>query len=509
MKITLISPYEEIYALGIRILSSCLKKEGHNIQVIFLRNCFYDRYKDKTLNEVVELSRGTDLIGISLMTNLFENAVQITQMLKKNLSVPILWGGIHPTIRPEECLDYADMVCIGEGEETLVELARKMENGADFYNIQGMCFKEKGKVIKNKLRPLIRNLDSVPFLDYSYENHYILVDGHILKADEDLLKKYFWSHSAYPILATRGCPFSCTYCCNNTINEMWPEHKFVRKRSIENIIRELIEAKNNLPFIENIIFDDDAFFVYNEEEIGEFCTKYKKNIGLPFTIGGITPTTFDREKLLLLVDAGLIGVRIGIQTGSERTKRMYKRYYSNEQVEEVAKKLNEFKDKIKVIGYDIILDNPWEKDEDLVETLMLLSKLPRPYFLNLYSLTFYPETELYKLAKNEGLISDETKDIKKKWMYDFKKSYLNKLFILVNEYASVGSKISSKQMRLLTDRKLRKLKLSYLLYIVLKIKVNRIPWIKDLLRKVLNEVKRGDLSKISFNIKRFLRYKRL
>lgn len=93
MKITLISPYEDIHTVGIRILSSCLKRDGHNVQVIFLRNCFYDRYKDKTLNEVVEISKGTDLIGISLMTNLFENTVQITQMLKKNLDTPILWGG--------------------------------------------------------------------------------------------------------------------------------------------------------------------------------------------------------------------------------------------------------------------------------------------------------------------------------------------------------------------------------------------------------------------------------
>jgi len=441
------------------------------------------------------------------MTNLFESAIQITQTLKKSLDVPILWGGIHPTIQPEECLDYASMVCIGEGEETLVELARRMGDGADFYNIQGMWFKDKKRIIKNKLRPLIHDLDLISFPDFSCENHYILSDGHILKMDENLLKRYFWNHSAYPILATRGCPFSCAYCCNNAVNKMWPEEKSVRKRGIENIIGELIEAKNNLSFIGNIVFDDDSFFFYNEEEIREFCTKYKKNIGLPFSIGGVTPTTFNKEKLSLLVDAGVTGIRMGIQTGSERIKRSYRRYYSNERVEEVAGEINEFKDKI-TPSYDIILDNPWEKEKDLIETLMLLSRLPTPYSLGLYSLTFYPGTELYKLAKKDGLIFNESKEIYNKWYFDCKRSYLNKLFILMDEYARAGSKISNKLMLLLTDRKLRKLKLSYLLYFVLRIKANRIPWIKNLLCKALSDIKRGDLSKISLYIRRYLRHKR-
>lgn len=111
---------------------------------------------------------------------------------------------------------------------------------------------------------------------------------------------------------------------------MWPEQKFIRKRSIDNIIRELTEAKNNLPFIGHINFDDDSFFSYSEDEIREFCAKYRKDIGLPFRIGGVTPTTLSREKLSLLVNAGAVEVRMGIQTGSERTKKLYKRYYSNE-----------------------------------------------------------------------------------------------------------------------------------------------------------------------------------
>lgn len=509
MKITLISPYDQIYAIGIRILSSCLKRNGHNVRVIFLRNCFFDRYKKDILDEVVELSKDSGLIGISLMTNFFENSVEITQHLKSNLNIPILWGGCHPTIRPDECLDYADMLCLGEGEETVVELARRMEEGEDFYDIQGMWFRNNDAIIKNKPGSLIRDLDSIPFPDYTYEGHYILSSGHIINVDESLLMKYFSGHSAYMTLATRGCPFSCTYCCNNTFNDMWPEHKHVRKRSVGNIIRELIEVKNNLPFIGDISFEDDSFLSYSIEEIEDFCTQYKKNVDLPFSVSGITPTTLESGKLALLVDAGLASARMGIQTGSERTRKMYKRLYSNLQVETAARKLNEFKDRIPSPAYDLILDNPWEKDEDLIETLMLLTRLPTPYRLAIYSLTFYPETELYKQAKREGLIFDESKDIKSKALVGIKSSYFNKLFILVHEYASVGDRISSKQILFLTDKRLRKLGLSYLFYLILKIKVNRIPWIRDMLFKALNDIRKGDFSRISLTIKSYLKTKRL
>lgn len=96
MKVILISPYPEIQAIGIRSLSACLKKEGHNVQLIFLPRNFTDRYEDKTLNDVVNISKGADLIGISVMTNFFDNVIQITQRLKKDLNIPILWGG-HPS----------------------------------------------------------------------------------------------------------------------------------------------------------------------------------------------------------------------------------------------------------------------------------------------------------------------------------------------------------------------------------------------------------------------------
>lgn len=506
MKVILISPYSEIQSIGIRTLSACLKIEGCDVLLVFLPRNFMDRYEDETLDEVVNISKGAGLIGISVLTNYFDNVVQLTQRLKKDLNVPILWGGIHATIRPAECLNYADMVCIGEGEETVVELARKMKDGQDYHNIQGIWLKNNDNIIANKIRPLIQDLDSIPVQDYDYLTHYILDGKSIRKMDEGLLKKS--TGGTYITMPTRGCSFGCSYCCNNTLNKMYPNQKPVRKRSVDNIIKELAYVKSKLPFIERIMFDDDAFFIYTIEEIREFCLKYKENIGLPLLIYGETPLTLTREKLSLLVDAGLTLIRIGIQTGSERTKRLYNRTYSNQQVEKVVNIINDFKDRIRQPQYDIILDNPWETAEDLIETLMFLSKLPTPYVLNLFSLTFFPETELYRIAKRDGFLINDPKDVYHKCYSVCKKTYLNRLFFLLNDYAPRGWKISPNTMSLLTNRKLRQLKLNWLLYLILKI--TTIPWVIPsilqrfhiLLHKGLKDILKGDWSRIIKHIKR-------
>jgi anaerobic magnesium-protoporphyrin IX monomethyl ester cyclase len=484
MNIGLVSPYADIFSFGIRTLSACLKNENHNVKIIFMPSDFWVKYEDRVLEDAVELLKDVDLIGVSLMTNYFENSVQITHRLKRDLEIPVVWGGVHPTLRPEECLNYADIVCVGEAEETICELARKMGDGKDYRNVEGICLKENGKIVPYGIRPLIKDLDSVPFQDYDSENHYVINENGTFKMSEGLLKKY--SRGNYITLATRGCPFGCSYCCNNFYNRMYAGQKIVRKRSIGNVIKELKHVKNDLPDIQCIYFDDDAFFLYSTEQFKEFCGEYKKNIKLPLVVTGVTPSTLTREKLSLLVDAGLSFIRMGIQTGSARMRKLYKRNHSSQQIEDSARIMNEFKDRIGAPQYDIILDNPWETDEDIVETLMFLTKLPTPYRIKIYSLTFYPKTELYEKAKREGMIEDDLRDVYRKYYNGPKPTYLNKLFFLLN--GSMG-KISTRTMYLLTNRRLRRLRLSGLLYRVL---VLRYMYPLRLLSEASKDIKRGD-----------------
>ncbi|MDP2905304.1 MAG: radical SAM protein [Candidatus Omnitrophota bacterium] len=495
MKITLISLFPDLKAFGVRCLSACLKARGHFVQIIFLPKHFTSRYDQGTLTEVAKLSKESDLIGVSLTTNFFENAIQITRALKKDGGVPIAWGGVHPTIRPEECLKYADIVCIGEGEETLVELADSLSDGRNYYGIQGIWFNDKNQIIRNPNRRLIQDLNILPFQDYDYEGHYVLSDGAVRKMDASVLDADLLG--AYTTMPTRGCPFGCTYCCNFTFNKMNPGQNPVRKRTADNIIKELAERKNKFPFIKKITFIDDAFLIYSDKEIEDFCRQYKENVGLPFSIdGGATPSTLNRNKLSFLVDAGLVSLKMGIQTASERIKRLYNRHHTNQQVEIAVNLINEFKDRIRMPHYDILLDNPWETEEELSQTLMFLSRFPGPFQLNTYSLTFYPGTGLYELAKTEGKLADELQSIYSKdyYFYSCKKTYLNKLFFLLNEYAFYGARIPPKTMSWLTNSTARRLKISRLIYAFLKINslLLKKKRLKIILAEGLKDIKKKD-----------------
>jgi len=260
----------------------------------------------------------------------------------------------------------------------------------------------------------------------------------------------------YQTFPTRGCPFGCTFCINDIFLEMYPHQKPIRKRSVDNIIGELLEVKSKLPFIELILFNDDAFFLMSVDEIKELSKRYKERIGLPLYITGATPNTLTKEKLSPLVDAGLIEIRLGLQSAAENTKILYKRPHSNRQVENAVRIVNEYRDQLKA-SYDIILDSPWDTDEDLTDTLMFLSKLPTPLQLTMYSMVLYPETDVYKKAMKEGLIKDDLNDVYRKYFLGPSSTHLNKLFLLLRDYASVGIGISPIIMFILTHKITRKL----------------------------------------------------
>jgi len=474
MKVTFISPSMYVAAPGIRMISSCLKRAGHETKIIFIKTELGKRCDEKTADLVVKLAAESDLIGISLTTNFFEISAQITQKIKKELKTPVIWGGIHPTVSPEECLEYADFVCRGEGEEAIVELVERIEKNKNDYSIKNIYFKDNaGNIIRNLLRPLIQDLDSLPFLDYDLKNQYIIVDGNSYRMDDPAVIQFWdgndYNGHTYTTLITRGCPLSCAYCCNNTLNNLYHGQKIFRVRSVDNVIEEIKRVKKNLLFVECIFFNDDHFLGLSVEYLKEFSEKYKKYIGLPMIIVGVHPSAVDEKKMDYITKAGDIKfLAMGIQAASERIKKIFKRNYPNSDVIKAASIINKFKDKIGIICFEVILDNPWETEKDIIETLMLLSRLPAPYSMNIFSLTLYPGTELYELAKKENLIKNERGEIyQKDFVITRQNTYLNKLFFLVREYGLSDKPISPILMIVLTNYFLRKVKISQSIYYIL------------------------------------------
>ena len=168
--------------------------------------------------------------------------------------------------------------------------------------------------------------------------------------------------------------------------------------------------------------------------------------------------------------------------------------------------VNDYKDKVSAY-YDIILDSPWDTNQDAVETLMFLSKLPTPYKLNLFSLLFYPGTDLYRKAKKDGIVKDDVDDIYRKHYHGCRPTYLNDLHFLLNDYVSIDIGISPKIMAFLVDEKMKKLKLSYVMFKLLKI---LLPFLKSIRigQQVLKYVIKGDWNKIWDSLNKLTQRKR-
>ncbi|MCG8334624.1 MAG: B12-binding domain-containing radical SAM protein [Proteobacteria bacterium] len=459
MQITLISFTRDILAYGLRLLSSRLRLDGHNVRMVFFTHRNDVALSPPVFERFVNLVKESDLIGMSVMTNQFHLAMQVTERLKQDLNCPVVWGGVHAGIRPEECLNYAEAVCIGEGEESFPEYVKRIVQGKQHLNVQGMWFKEGGKIVRNPPRPLIQDLDAIPFPDYSCKDDYIWLNGSFCRLDQTLFQEYYGD--AYWTLATRGCPFGCSFCANSTLNKRYAGQKILRKRSIQNVISELVEIKERFPALAHIRFEDDAFFSYTIEELDEFADLYRKFVALPLCVTGLNPLYYKRQKLDLLVSAGLKVVRIGIQSASQRTRALFRRRETDNMVIQLTKDISSHK---LWVHYDVILDNPWETDEDLVATLLFVSRLPTPYFLLLYSLTLFPETTLHTRAKLEGRITDDFNEVYGKSYFGLDNTYLNKLFILIGISAAFHIRFPMKVMPLLANPILRKIGISAIGY---------------------------------------------
>jgi len=461
LKVALISPYSDIFSPGVRSISAYLRAGGVDTKLICFPNLYVQRvlqeflepYRPELLEGVARLCQDVDLVAISLMTNLFDRASQLTSYLREQLPIPIVWGGIHPTIRPEECAKHADIVVVGEGEGAMLELAQYIANGEAYDDVRNLCLKTSDGIRKNPVRPLIQELDSIPPPDFDNPEYYVFdpQSHRFVIPDLKMLKKLHGKgplHARgelnYQTITTRGCPFNCAYCGNSALIKLYGRKGYLRRRSVESIISELVAVKSRFEFINRVCFFDDSFLAGTTKEIEEFAEEYKEKINLPlFCLS--SPSNITPEKLEPLVDAGLSALQVGIQTGSARINTIYNRTVKNAEVLRTAKLVNSYKGRLHPL-YDVIVDNPYETVADGIETVKLLMQLKKPFTIQVFSLTMFPGTELYERASKDGLIEDEAKEIYNKFYMEREGRYATLLIALVNRGAPTAL------MRFLTTR---------------------------------------------------------
>jgi len=385
MKILFIYPNltrQEYISLGIAYLSSCLKRNGH--QVYLIDYTFGGKGND-CIKKIKEI--GPDLICFSLRSGEYNFSSKIASEIKQNFNIKILFGGVHPTVDPENTIkdESINMICLGEGEEALLELVEKMEKGEDYFSTKNFWFKKDGQVIKNPLRPLNQNLDSIPF------------------PDRDLFdfKKYVDCRNGnVDMIIGRGCPFHCTYCINHILQKLYDGlGKFTRLRRVDNVLEEvdLLVRKYN---IKSICFQDDLFTI-DKNWIKEFSEKYSKEFGLPFQCLSrtemITPDLCNDLK-----KAGCQMLAMGIESGNRSLRQnILKRNNTDEDIINAFKIAREAG--IKTHSFNMI-GLPYETQENINESIKL-NRNVKPDFLRISIFQPYPGTELHRICKSEGWIT--------------------------------------------------------------------------------------------------------
>ena len=434
MRIALVATYTHPLALGLRHISAFLKQRGDEVEIFFMRAKRATAGADfasALLAELVERLRTADLIGMSLMTNTFHRASVLTGTIRTaGLKAPVIWGGPHPTTALDESLEVADIVCIGEGEHAMLELVDALEAGKDPTTIGGLAFRQNGKTIRNPVAPLHSNLDEYPFPDYDLSTHWVAMQDHFQPATPKNLRGVL---HRYRIETTRGCPFSCTFCTNAAMLRLYKgKGPWVRKRSNENIIKELELARARFPTIEAVNVVDDLFFVRSEMEMEEFSRLYETRVDLPLELDA-HPSTINEAKVRLLARLPISLISMGIQSGSNDTlKNIYRR---STPIKKIAAGIDALADRKMRAEYHYLVNNPFESDRNRVETLRFVATHHRgPAILRIFPLQFFPGTPLYDRARAEGLIGDRHESA-------YRLTYTGKTRILDSGYLDIWLRV--------------------------------------------------------------------
>jgi radical SAM superfamily enzyme YgiQ (UPF0313 family) len=340
-----------------------------------------------------------DLVGISLNSPYVLIAKRLTELIKKYTSAIVIWGGVGPTISPEAHIKLTDIICIGEGERALEKLVAAVRDRKDYKNIKNLWINDGAKVIKNTQGPLIQDLDYLPFAEYGNENMYFIERNELSKVDPEL------DHSILYIQSSRGCPYSCSFCVETMYHNIYKGlGKFIRRRSVDNIIEEVHSHQNRLGNRKKWIYFLDEVFGSAPGFIDEFAPRYKKEVGLPFDVL-YHPKSLKVRTINKLVEAGVKEINFGIQTGSDKIRNeIFSRPGSNAEIIELTTAIHKHNVNIR---YDIILDNDFETKETLKECINLILQLPKPVTFNTFSLQHFPDYPMTKMAVKAGHLTKE------------------------------------------------------------------------------------------------------
>jgi anaerobic magnesium-protoporphyrin IX monomethyl ester cyclase len=377
---TLYYPYFLAYAAG------AVEKAGFETKLVdAVANCWDN---ERTVQFAKEFN--PDLIVIDTSTPSIINDMRIADALKATLpEAHITLVGTHPTALPEETLKKckADSLCRGEYDYIVRDLAAALKEKKSLKTIEGLSFRHNSKIIHNAQRELIKNLDELPFVSEVFLKHF----------GKEEMKKYFYASLRWPqttLLTARGCPYNCLFCNS-------PMKHSYRARSIENVVAELEFIKKEMPFIKEIMFEDETFPAVKERTI-KMCDEIaKRKIKLKWSCNARVNT--DLETLKSMKSAGCRLMCVGFEASEKEVLDSIDKKTTKDMQLEFMK--NSRKAGILVNGC-FIFGLPSDTKETMRRTLEFAKELNCDT-AQLYPLMVYPGTAAYEWAKKNNFVTTE------------------------------------------------------------------------------------------------------
>lgn len=364
-------------SLGPAFLGAFLRRHGHEVSMSRVP-------VDASFDDVVALVRETapGLIGLSLTTRQWLRGRDVARELRARLepSIPLVAGGLHPTFSADDVLSRPgfDYVCVGEGEEAMLELVEALERdgrvSAPIANIQ-----VRGGPAVTPRKPF-EPIDALPWMA------------------RDLLAE---EHGVVHMTTQRGCPFPCTYCAARMYNVLYEDQSYGRRRSHASVLAELEELRRSGP-LNYVIFLDDTFTIQHPW-VKEFCRIYAERFKVGFSLHARADTV-TQDLLRRLADAGCKHITFGVESGSPRVRReIMKRPIPDERIKDAFR----WSQELGILATaNYMLGLPGETREDLEQTLALHEEL-QPDDFGYFVFYPYPGTELFHTCRDQGYLPDD------------------------------------------------------------------------------------------------------
>lgn len=396
-------------ALGVRYLEGALRRGGYEVRTVFYQD-FNSRCPTQTTRRELELlldqveKAKPFLIGLSVMSSMYLDTVsRVVEVLRKAAAVPLVCGGAFASLVPDYFLDRgADYVIRGDGERPLCLLADRLTEGASVEDIPSLSHWRAGEKVHHPVGGVLKEIDGYGIPVVNSPNACFIHQDRLTEGDPQRGTR------RYEVIASRGCPFTCSYCSCAPLRRLMPKGTpAVRIRSVESVMEELRAAKAACPQMMMVHFYDEIF-PNTPGWVDAFAEAYAREIGLPFTIWA-HPKTIDETVLRKLRRVGLTEVIMGIQSGSDRVRReIFHRYESREEIIQATETIS--RAGVPWVSYDFMLRHPFESLEDLKETYFLVKDLQPPFKLQLHGLNFLPGTDIVPLAIQRGIYTREELD---------------------------------------------------------------------------------------------------